>query len=260
MKIALFRYHDHLDVCKNHLELFRKFNPDIPVYGVYGGKPEDFEKYTKELNILSGNYCLTELDQESKWKSFDYALKEWYRNAGRKINFEQLYLIEWDFILLESIDKVYKRIPVGSAGFSGLIKLKKIEKKWYWTGNAQRREEWIKLMNFVKEYYKYNSDPYGVLCPGFTVPRKYLEGLLDIQLPNLGNDELRFPIYAQLLNINMEDTRFYRKWFSKREWRYFNCNNKEISEKRMFRQFRWRWGRRAFHPFRNMIDLERIKL
>jgi hypothetical protein len=256
-RIALFRYHKYIEVCRNHIQLFRKYNPDIRIYGIFGGKPEEFDFYSKELSdLLAGNYCLMELDEESKWKNFDYALREWYKNSGKDIDFGQLYLIEWDFVLLDSIDHAYRNVPMGSAGFSGLIKLKRIERKWYWTGNPQRRKEWIELMDYAKDNYRYSSEPYGILCPGLTVPRRYLDGLLEIRFPDLGNDELRFPLYAQLLDINIEDTRFYRKWFSKHEWKFFNCNNKEVRERTILRQLIWRWGRRAFHPFRGILTLK----
>lgn len=257
-KIILFRYHDNLEVCKDHLRIFRSFNPDIPVYGLYGGDAAQFDLFNNELKELSGNYCLQYLDAEAKWKCFDYALKEWYQHAGKFIDFSQLYLLEWDFIFLENIDTLYSEIPEGIVGFSGLTPLSKIEKEWYWTNNEVKRPEWLTLLQYVKDIYNYSSQPVGILCPGLSLPRRFLDGFLDIDLPNLGNDELRFPLYAQLLGLQLADTNFYRKWFSKREWRFFNCNNFEISQSVINRQFSKRRGRRAFHPVRVVMDPKKI--
>lgn len=46
MKLAiLFWFYKEPQICKNHLELIRRYNATTPIYGLYGGEPEDADKY-----------------------------------------------------------------------------------------------------------------------------------------------------------------------------------------------------------------------
>ena len=137
--------------------------------------------------------------------------------------------------------------------------LRKIEKTWYWTTNAIKKREWEELLYHIRQNYSYNDSPYGILCPGLSVPKQYLEGMLTIDLPKLANDELRLPLYAQIMGIPLYDTNFYQKWFSNRESRYFNCNSRDISDKNILKQLSKKSGRRAFHPYRGVFDLNQMK-
>jgi hypothetical protein len=257
-KIALLRYHHQVEVCRNRLELFAHFNPDVPVFGLYGGEPRDFDRYTRELDRLRGNYCLSGIAPESKWKSVDLALKEWFQRVGHAIPFTQLYLLEWDFVLFDRIEHAYRNVPEGSAGFSGLTELRAISGQWWWTRDPEKKAEWQALMRHVRERYGYDAEPLGMLCPGLTLPRRLLEGMDRIDLPELGNDELRLPLMAQLLGVEVRDTGFHRRWFSRWEHRYFNCNELPVSERRIMGQLHLRNGRRAFHPYRGIFEPRRI--
>lgn len=255
--IALFRYHTNLKVCRNHLQIFRYFNPDVPVFGIYGGPESEFDFFTNELSeFLVQNYSLSNLDGEEKWKDFDIALFDWYKNVGTGIDFDQMYLLEWDFILFQSIQEAYNHVPPGAAGFTGLIPIEKIQSLWYWTSDPVREKEWEELLQFAKTKYNHNLKPYGIYCPGLTLPKQFFITAGNYPLPKLGNDELRFPIYAQLCGLQISDTGFFKKWFSKREMKYFNCNGFEIADKRIVKQIKKKKGRRAFHPVRRELQIE----
>ena len=42
LRVILFRFYNQFDVCRERLRLLRHFNPDVPIYGLYGGPPEDW--------------------------------------------------------------------------------------------------------------------------------------------------------------------------------------------------------------------------
>jgi hypothetical protein len=48
-RIILFRYHANPLVCVDRLELLKKNNPDIPIYGIYGGIEEEFQLFKVKL-------------------------------------------------------------------------------------------------------------------------------------------------------------------------------------------------------------------
>jgi hypothetical protein len=57
--------------------------------------------------------------------------------------------------------------------------------------------------------------PLGMIGPGTSLPRSFLEEIKDIEIPDFSNDELRIPMLAQVKGFKMVDSGFFRKWFSK---------------------------------------------
>lgn len=50
MKFAiLFQFFKDIDVCRNRLKLLKKFNPDIPIYGLFGGEASQADKFRQAL-------------------------------------------------------------------------------------------------------------------------------------------------------------------------------------------------------------------
>jgi len=253
--IALFRYHKDAEVCANHLALFRKFNPEVEVHGVFGGDRKVFEEMKSRLQLDSDHF-LESITDESKWKSFDFVLKEWYRQAGRNLSFDRLFLLEWDFLAFKPINEIFPVLSDQQLAFSGLVPMRKIEKKWYWTSSEARKPEWEFLNSFNKDRYNFSGTYFACVCPGMNISRKFLESMETLDLPEYCNDEVRFPLYAQLAGFELKDTGFFRKWFSKREFRYFNCNGFDIQDKIIAKELNRRRGRRVFHPHRKTIRIQ----
>jgi len=252
--IALFRYHKDLEVCKNRLQFFSRFNPGMKIHGLFGGDETQFDEFSRSLDLLSSNYLIKDVPGEWKWKDFDFILKKWYSEKGCQLGFRNLYLLEWDFILYESVEEAYWEYPVDHVVFTGLRPLREIESKWYWTIHPPKKKEFEKLKAHLKEEFDFNKPLYGCICPGLRVSRTFLDAMHKIELPAFGNDELRFPLYAQLADIDFSGNDFFKKWFSKKESRYFNCNSKEINSKTIKRQLKKKKGRRAFHPVRSLVE------
>jgi hypothetical protein len=258
--IAVFRYHTDVKICSNHLDIFKHFNPQVPIYGIYGGEAADFDFYSSELSqYLTHNYQLASLKAEEKWRDFDSVLFDWYFNYGKDIDFDNVYLIEWDFILLDSLENAYGHIPADKAALTGLVTVKTIEDLWFWTKHPPLRAEWLQLLNFVRTNCNYKQEPYAINCPGLRLPKSFFEKLGDFRLPILGNDELRIPMYCQITGTEMLDTNFFRDWFSNKEKRFFNCNALIVKPSTISAEYRKKEGRRAFHPVKDIIDLKRFE-
>ena len=109
-RIILFRYHKELLICRNRLAQLKKLNPTVKIFGLYGGEEINFPKYKKALEpFLEHNYCLKDETADWLWKNGDLGMRLWYKTVGNKINFEMLHFIEWDLLLVNSLDKIYKK-------------------------------------------------------------------------------------------------------------------------------------------------------
>lgn len=255
-RIILFRYHNNLELCKDRLEFFRRLNPDISIYGLYGGKEDEFELYHEKLQkYFEHNYCIKNKPAQWKWQHSDLVYRLWYNDVGCQIAFDSVIVLEWDLVFFEPVENIYGFVDKHQVGLTGLIPLHKIEKKWFWTRDPQQRKNWQKLLDYVKDQWQYSASPFASLCPGVILPKSFLEKYNQIEVPELCHDELRIPLFAQALGYSLTDLGFFKKWFSKSEWKYFNCNNRYIEQKTIHKELSKEKGRRVFHPFREKIEL-----
>lgn len=254
-RIILFRFHKHPLICKNRLKILKKLNPKIPIYGLYGGDKKDFKKYEQILNkYLVNIYQIKGKSSFWKWKNSDFAIGKWYREIGKSVTFDMVYIIEWDLLLLSSINNIYRNIPVNSVGVTGLTELKNIEKKWLWTSKNPYKKERIKLLEFVKINFDYNKLSYASLGPGVCLPKNFLEKYSSIDVPDYCNDELRIPLFAQIFGFKLYDTGFYKSWFDVENEKTFNCMNKNIKTSIIEKELKNSKGVRVFHPYKKIFD------
>lgn len=258
-RIALFRYHNNLQGCKNRLDLFLKINPSIDVYGVYGGKEEEFEIYESGLSaFLKDNFCVRGKEAQWKWLHGDLVFRMWYYEYGKNLDFDFAHILEWDLLYLEPLESLYRHITPDKVAVTGLIELKRIEKKWFWLFDPEQNAKWEKLKAHVAENLGYTGTYFASMAPGLCMPKLFLEKYSSVDVPELAHDELRLPLYAKALGFELFDTGFYKKWFSKREWRFFNCNEFDIKLWRIKWQMKKKNGRRVFHPYRSLINVDMI--
>ena len=260
-KIIIFRFDRKVRICQNHLKLIQKLNPGVQIHGVYGGEAKDFSKYKKALSrYFESCYCISEKSPYWKWKNFDLALRDWFKDVGNRIDFDMAYVIEWDLILLDSVNNLYANVKNGELGLTNLIQLNKIDKTWSWTTKEPHMSEWAKLYVFAKNKFKYNQKPYACLGPGYCFPKKFLDKYSKVSVPNLVHDELRLPLFAQIFGFKTKDTGFSKSWFDRGEHKYFNCMGRKhlIDKNVIYSEFLKKNGRRAFHPYRDYLDISEL--
>ena len=259
-RVILYRYHGDFEKQIPRLQLLRKFNPSVPIYGLYGGAAKDHARASALLDdYLEHNYLIKDYPPEFKWMHADYVYKDWHKDVGRHLNFDMLHVVEWDLLLLDSIGNLYAHIPYNAVGCTGLIGLEKIEKNWYWAKDAFRRSELEKFVEGVREKYQIAPKLYGMLGPGVSFPRSFLDGFIELEHPLYQiNEELRIPVWAQVLDHPLENTRFRRNWFSRKEIRAFNAYEGDINERVIRKAMSKKGGQRAFHPYRSTFDPEQL--
>jgi hypothetical protein len=256
-KIIVFRFHKSPDLCENRLRLLCRFNPGIPVFGLYGGRRDRFDLFRKRLHPFCKDiFPLTGMPPRWVWKHGDLALRRWYREVGRSIRFDRLHLIEWDLLLLDSLDRLYRKIPADGIGLTGLIRLSQVENRWTWTTRPGDRAAWLSLLADARTRFGYRGRPRASQGPGLCLPEAFLRAYCSVEVPEAGHDELRLPLYGQILGFRLYDTGFYRAWFSEEEDRLFNCDRKPIAPSLIRRELVHPAGRRAFHPFRSRWPLD----
>jgi len=259
-RIILFRYHGDFQKQIPRLQLLRKFNPSLPIYGLYGGLAKHHALASDLLgDYLEHNYLIKDYPREFKWMHADYVYRDWYRDIGTHLNFDMLHVIEWDLLLLDSIENLYAHISPNAVGCTGLVALEEIEDKWYWAKNPYRRKELDRFVQDIRMKYQVSPRLYGMLGPGVCFPRSFLDLFVDLDHPlHEINEELRIPIWAQVLDHPLENTGFRKNWSSRKEIRAFNAYEGDVKERVIRKAMRRSDGRRAFHPYRSSFDPEQL--
>lgn len=250
-RIIIFRFHDYFDVCENRLKLLKKYNPEILIYGIFGGDekyndnlPKYLRKYFADVFYLKGK------SGDWKWKNFDFALQEWFREQGEKIDFDFVHVVEWDLLLFDSLLTLCPNPKESEVYLTGLVPINKVKKTLVWVTEEPYKQEYPKLLDYVKKNLNFTDDSYASLGPGLSFNRAFIERYSKEPVPEFCNDEIRVTLFAQVYGFELRDTNFQKKWFNEHEYKYFNCINKNIDSKIIAAELKKESGRRVFHPFR----------
>jgi len=255
-RLILLRFHKAPLVCRSKVSLLRTLNPGVRVYGVCGGDQVLLRLAGKQLVGLDGLYASR--TSARYWMDLDFVVAAWYRDVGSKIPFDVLHLVEWDLLLLEPLETLYASVPEGAVGLTALTPVSELESEWTWLRREESRREWETLLARARTEWGYDGIPYGCVGPGPCFPRSFIEAYADIDPPLLSHDELRLPLFAQILGFPLADTRLRGPWRGEREDPFFHFRGQEIELSAIQAELAKPDGWRAFHPVRARLDPERI--
>lgn len=261
-RIIVFRFHAHPTICENRVRCLKQFNPAVKIYGLFGGPEKDYRKFHKKLMPwLEHCYCIKDKTERWKWQNGDLALRMWYTEFGSTLSFDMLHLIEWDLLMLDSLDNIYKDIPINAIGLTSIVPLQEVAGRWIWAAEEPYKSELDSLLAWAHEQFGYSMKPYGAQGPGICLPRQFLEAYSSIEIPELCNDEVRISLFGQILGFTMYDTHFCNHWFPQGARQTFHCQTQTypaISPSTMKEELARPAGKRVFHPFRTIVMLDRM--
>lgn len=255
-RAILFRFHKNTEICASRIKLLKEMNPETAIYGL-GEEIENSEKLFEAG--MEDLHVIEDKGSEWKWKNGDLAIKNWFENVGNEKEFDILHVIEWDLLLTEPLDKLYSHVEEDQVALTGLKPIEEAkEYGWKWV-NDKYEESWIELRNKVEEDLNFSKESKGCILPAAALPRSFLEDYSDFNIPELCNDEVRVPLYAEALGYELIDTGFFGEWGSDQVYQYFNALGQEIEEEKIRKQLNQEDGRRAFHPVREEIKTGKVK-
>jgi hypothetical protein len=256
-RAILLRFHKSPFVCRSRVGLLRALNPDVPVYGVCDDGRLLMRLFAKSLVGLDSLYA-SRADARWNWQHGDLVVAEWYRRAGAALAFDVLHLVEWDLLLAEPLSSIYASVPESSVGLTALTPISDLEQEWTWLRREENRRDWEALLAYARDDWGYDDTPYGCVGPGAVFPRAFLEAYAGIDPPSLCNDELRLPLFAQILGFPLADTRLRGPWRGEREHDFFHFRGAEIELETIRAELAKPDGARAFHPVRSRVEPDQL--
>jgi hypothetical protein len=264
-RIVVFRFDRNPLVCRAHVAHIRRLNPGLQIHGLYGG-PHGYRRAAFRLagrRVLGlDSLWLSPHSGRWNWWNADLGLAMWYRDVGHRLDFEVLHFLEWDILLLEPLDEFFASVPADAVGLTGLTPLPAVAGHWEWLRTPERRRQWEQLLADVRTRWGYDQTPYVCWGAGPCIPRSFIERLAELPPPKAcpaPGEELRMPLFAQVLGYDLVDNGFRDSWDDPAEDRFFNLNSFEIEPSTIAAELARPDGRRAFHPVRKPFRFSNVR-
>jgi Coenzyme PQQ synthesis protein D (PqqD) len=252
--VILFRFHGQFDVCRERLRLLRHFNPDVPIYGLYGGPPEHWDDARHSVgDAVVHLHMWSAADPYWKWQHSDLAVKEWFRAYGQAIPFDLLYDCEHDLLMCAPLHELYPPLPANGLAFSAVRPTESIANQWYWTASPDKRPSYLAFRDYLAERYGVESIEQLILGPGPLLTRRFLTAFCELEDCDLVQNEIAYPAFAQALGFRLVDNLFW----SKESGRLFHCDGGSVEWKEIESELQC-GTRRAFHPVKYRVTLEQV--
>ncbi|EKQ68637.1 hypothetical protein OsccyDRAFT_3175 [Leptolyngbyaceae cyanobacterium JSC-12] len=281
MKLAiLFWFYKQPNVCKNRLELLRQYNPHVPIYGLYGGDPATAEQYQALLGEYLDDFYVFKENKDSLWKWLqgDLMITHWFRERGKCLDWDTIAIVQWDMLVFESVEHLFPTLKPEQILLSGLRPIREIENDWEWVAPKvpERRQQYLKFLEYVTKTYNYRDEPLGCLFIVICFPKAFLEQYSIIEQPELGFIEYRIPMYAQIFGIPFCENHGFNAWWVdvdpvfqvknplqravnsvrlKLDPNPLNPAKREISLIPIYRHLQTKTGARIFHPYEQLFPM-----
>lgn len=216
-------FHKDVEVCRNRIRMLRQYNPDLPIYGVYGGDSGEEERYRRALGGLLDDFYSFECDRDSEWKwvNFDVMIAQWYERRGKDLAFDTVVSIQWDQLILAPITELFPDLKPNEILFSGLRPAREVMDWWYWVSKRDRPgappeygfKTYTTFLNHLKDTYNYSDEP--VFSQSFfcLLPRTFLKPFSESDWSVPGYGEYRMPMYAQAFGVPFCQTHHVDAWW-----------------------------------------------
>lgn len=253
MKLAiLFWFYKEPEICENRLQILKKYNPDLKIFGLYGGEMSKAEEYQEKLGkYLDDFYVFTvNTDEDWKWINGDLMILDWYDKRGRNLEWDSVAVVQWDMLVFDSLIKQFNGIKKDEIFLSGLKSMNEgLENAWFWTKpEGEDRPNYQNFVAYIKEKYGYIVP---VMCSLFILeifPRLFFEKYLTVEDKEIGMLEYKIPTYAKIFNIPFYIKDVGVQWH-KIEGLPLNAIPKEVTTEYINKELLKKDGWRIFHPY-----------
>jgi len=209
MELAiLFWFYKEPNVCENRLQLLRRYNPTLKIFGLFGGQASEISTYQSQLGTYLDDFYAspfgdhkTQYNLPWKWVNGDLMLLDWYNARGKKLIWDSSVVIQWDNIVFDSLLDQFPGIKKDEIYFFGLTEIDSfMEKSWGWISGA-RLPEYSEFLKYVKEQYGYHDKPLVCFFALEVFPKIFFEHYLMVDNRELGAIEYRVPTYAKIFGV-----------------------------------------------------------
>jgi hypothetical protein len=259
----LFWFYRDLRVCRNRLDVLRHHNPDCQIFGLYGGEPEHAALYRDALSSQLDDFWAFEgsSDSDWKWRHGDLLLAEWYESRGRTLEWDHVFVAQWDMLVLDAVDDLVPALAPDEVLLCGVRPVADVERTWVWVrrGHAPAYQAFTSAMAARFGSVEPLSCVFVVAC----IPRALLEAYKQLPEPDTGYVEYRLPTLASAVGLRVVESPRLAAWRPADEAagrptareRVLNGVRRPVVLPAIVGQLLRSEGARVFHPYHGLFPL-----
>jgi hypothetical protein len=259
----LFWFYRDLPVCRNRLEILRRENPDVPVFGLYGGDLRNAGQFEHALRPLLDDFWAFDGPQTSKWKWLhgDLMIAAWYEARGRALEWDHVFVAQWDLLLLQSLHELLPPLEPDQLLLSTVLPVAAVEPAWVWSRGGHEPE----YRRFVDEITSQFGpvEPLSCVFVIACLPRVLLEAYARLEHPETGYIEYRLPTLASAIGLRFVDDDRFSAWrpadprqaVATRRQRLLNGSRRAVRLPTVLTELTRPDGARLFHPYHGLFPV-----
>lgn len=178
--VVLFWFYKEIPLCLERIQHFKKLNPGVTIYGLYGGDVKSTDKL-KDINEELDHLYIYEKECTAHWKwmNGDQMLVDWYRCIGFKLNWKNVFILQWDLVMYQPLDFYIGEIKENQYFIPGVRDISEVKAWWPWF----RAESIDSFKNYLSKTMDYRG---SISCSLFIcalLPRAFFEYFKEIDYP-----------------------------------------------------------------------------
>jgi hypothetical protein len=269
MRLAiLFWFYKDFDLCVERIALLRRLNPEIPIYGLYGGAPEEADYARRLVGARLDNWWAFEADVDRHWRWLhgDQLIAAWMRERGRDLPWDTVVLAQWDHLFLAPMAQLFGGLGEGEALFSGFRPMDEVRAWWGWAGgrDEERRARLEGFEQVLRTELGYGGPLFCCLFIVACLPRAFLERYAAEAPAEAGFLEYKMPTLAAAWNVPVRTDLGFQPWWAAdpatkqapARNRVLNAVGQEPEPETILAELERPDGARVFHPFGRPLSPE----
>lgn len=215
---VLFWFYKDLETCAERLRQLRRRNPGLPVYGLWGGAPEEAAAVRRAVGGLLDDLYVFPEERPAlwKWQHGDRLIAAWHRDRGHALAWDSVVLVQWDMLILKPIRRAFAMLQPGQVLFSGLRPESEVAGWWAWVkgDDPAKAADLAAFRARLARDWGYGGPLWCCLFIVVCLPRRFLDLYAAAGPPEEGFLEYKMPTLAQVWGIPLCTDHPYRPWWA----------------------------------------------
>ena len=176
MELAiLFWCYKEVEICVSRLRLVRHYNPDTPIYVLFGGEHTDAQQFETELQPYVDDFYVFPEQKIPfwKWRYGDVLISRWFSDRGHGLKWDSILVIQWDMLVFGPVEALFGHLKINELLLPGLRPLEDVNASWddpeshpFIFNRPEHQTYHTEYTAFLKEYHLNEDD---VWCCAFIV-------------------------------------------------------------------------------------------
>jgi hypothetical protein len=271
MKLAiLFWCYKEAEICVSRLRLVRHYNPDTPIYVLFGGDHADAQQFETELSPYGDDFYVfpEQRDPYWKWRHGDVLISQWFSDRGYQFEWDSILVVQWDMLVFASVESLFGHLKINELLLPGLQPIGDVNASWddqrsypFVFNRPEYPTYYTEYTAFLTEYQLNEHDVWACAFIVTVLPYAFLERFARRKSSGTGWLEITIPTLAKSWGFDFCTEHPYAPWWHGSSHPYYtmlNTVNAECSNRYVLLHLLDPWGLRIFHPHRRDIRADRL--